>query len=326
MKIKYRLPTFGLITMLLLVACQLEREPAIINTPLATVTNTVKAPLEPTLTLLRPTTTKVIEIETMSTPVNVSTASATAVLETAASPSAFVTPTITAVTLTPLPTLAADDLAAAVAELLANPMNCEVPCWWGAIPGVTSLDEITHAVSPYNFHMSEYAEDEEVIYLLLEMEYVEDQANYEIGIVYNFSQSILIGITAYSPSIFEVLARFGHPDGVWLLALNDPREDHPTVWLNMVYLQKGMAVGYVVDADIQGDMVKGCFANEETGRLRLIEPDNAISYQEFSPIFGQDRLYLPLGEAANLTIGEFMQRFSDPAQPQCIEMPAELWE
>ncbi len=58
-------------------------------------------------------------------------------------------------TLTPLPTFAPEELETAVADLLANPMNCDVPCWWGAVPGVTSLDEIKHAVSPYNFDIYE---------------------------------------------------------------------------------------------------------------------------------------------------------------------------
>jgi hypothetical protein len=50
------------------------------------------------------------------------------------------TPTIP--TLTPLPTFAPEELETAVADLLANPMNCDVPCWWGAIPNDTTFFEI----------------------------------------------------------------------------------------------------------------------------------------------------------------------------------------
>lgn len=165
-----------------------------------------------------------------------------------------------------------------------------------------------------------------MVHLLVETGPIDGQGYYEIGIVYNFSNSILVGVTAYSQAISDVLAKYGRPDEVWLSAYNDPRETHPSVWLNIVYLQKGMAVRYVVDADIQDDRVTGCFANEETGLLRLIVPDRATSYQDFSSIFSQSRRFLPIEEATDMTMDDFMQQFIDPTQPQCIETPIELWE
>ena len=48
--------------------------------------------------------------------------------------------------------------------------------------------------------------------------------------------------------------------------------------------------------------------------------------RDFTPIFELDRRYLSLEEATSLTMDDFMQQFSDPTQPQCIETPIELWE
>lgn len=323
MKIKLALLTFGLITMLFLIACQSEKERAMINTPLATVTNTVKAqvPLEPTPTLLPPTTTKAQE--TTSAPVNVPVASATVVLETTTSPSVLVTSTVTAVTLTPLPTLAADELEAAVAELLANPMNCDVPCWWGAVPGTTKIEEIKHFLSPYNFDIVEY-EVEGQTYLRVGIGYVKERNDFEEIIVYGFSDSVLTGVTAYTPSIADILTKFGQPDEIWLSTGITPVPI--PVRLNLVYYQEGMAVGYVVDGFVENHMFNGCFAAEEKGSLRLILPHSATSYEAFPTIFEDDRRYLPLEEATSLTMEDFMQRFSDPSQPQCIETPIEIWD
>ena len=227
-------------------------------------------------------------------------------------------------TLTPLPTFAPDELETAVTDLLANPMNCDVPCWWGTVPNITRFNEIKHAISPYDFHISEYEENGEVVYLLLETGYVEEQGDYEIGIVYNFSDSILVGVTAYSPSISEVLAKYGQPGEVWLATGITPA---PIPFrLNLVYLQEGMAFGYVIDGDAQSGMFKGCFADEEMGRLRLLAPNTATSYKDFTPIFELDRRYLPLEEATDLSMAKFMQQFSDPNQPQCLETPIKLWD
>lgn len=223
------------------------------------------------------------------------------------------TPSPTAVppTLTPLPTIAAEELETAVADLLANPMNCDVPCWWGAIPGITSLNEIKYAVSPYNFDIYEYEENGEVIILRLGIGYVEWSGDFEVRVGYGFSHSILLDVLAYSPPISEFLAQYGQPDEVWLETMSFMRETLP-FRLNMVYLQEGMAVGYVVDGDIQDDIVIGCFAAEETGRLRLIVPNTATSYRDFPTIFEEERRYLPLEEATNLTMEDFVRRFGDP--------------
>ncbi len=325
MKIKLALLTFGLITMLFLAACQSKKEPASINTPLATVTNTIKAqvPIEATPTLLPPTATRVTGNETTSARINAPTASATVVLETATPPSPLVTATVTAVTLTPLPALTADERDAAVAELLANPMTCDVPCWWGAVPGTTKIDEITHFLSHYYFHIEEYRVEGQT-YLRV----VKKRNDFEEIIVYGFSDSVLTDVVAYTPSIAYILTKFGQPDEVWLSAMNDPRETQPLLWFLIIYLQQGIGIGYVVDGETQETSLRGCFT-EETELLldlHLVIPGSATKYQDYSTIFDKERLYLPLEEATDLTIDDFVQRFSDPAQPQCIETPAEIWD
>jgi hypothetical protein len=229
-------------------------------------------------------------------------------------------------TLTPLPTLEGEELETSVTRLLENPMNCDVPCWWGAIPGVTSINEIKHAISPYNFDIYEYYDEEGKVYFRLGIGHVEERNDFEVRLVYGFSDSILAGVTAYSPSTSEFLAKFGKPDEIWIETKSYKREGNLSVRLNLVYLQKGMAVGYVVDGDIQDNIVTGCFADKEKGRLFLLVPDTATSYKDFTPIFSLERRYLLLEEATSLTMDDFMQQFSDPSQPQCIETLTELWE
>jgi hypothetical protein len=322
MKAKYTLLFgFGWIVTLLTVSCESDTKPALATSPVELMTSTVVSQLSLELTTSSPlpTTTPVVNVENTPDLVLSPTASATVAPGTA-------TTTIVVATPAPLPTLEGEELELAVAELLANPMNCDMPCWWGAIPGVTSLYEIRHAISPYNFHISEYEEEGDVVYLLVETGYVQEQGDYEIGVVYNFSHSTLVGLTAYSPPISEILVKYNQPDEVWFSAFNDPREEHPTVWLNIVYLHIGMAANYVVDRVLQNDMAVGCFTDEATGRLRLITPNRATNYEDFSPLFSEDRHYTPLEEATSLTVEDFIQRFTDPTQPHCIETPAELWE
>jgi hypothetical protein len=310
----------GLVTILLFASCQSGREPL----PAGPVTGTmVSQPAFGQTTPLPLATTSVItEVETALSLADLDpTPSVTAISDTKMPQ----TPTIVAATLTPLPTLEGEQLEAAIAELLANPMNCDVPCWWGFIPGITNIAEIRHAISPFGFDISEYYDEEGNLYTRLGIGYVAERNDFEIRIGFWFSDSILAGVTAYSPSVSKILTEYGQPDEIWIETMGFMREDLP-VRLNMVYFQEGMAAGYVVDGDIQDGRVRGCFADKEIGRLRLVVPNSATSYRDFSTIFEKDRHYLPLEQATGLTMDEFIERFSDPTWPQCIETPTELWE
>jgi hypothetical protein len=304
--------TIAIFTILILLGCTSEELPP----------TQAGMPEVAPLSTLRPTA----QIDTPPPPDPDPTPSATVAPETPTTLPTIATPTTAAATLTPLPTLEGEELELAVAELLANPMNCDVPCWWGAVPGITSIDEIKHAMSPYNFGIYEYEEGGEVVHLRFDIENNEEQGGFEVRIVYNFTNSILTGVTAYSPSISEFLTKYGQPDEIRLWVNNDPRLTNPTVWLQIVYLQKGMAVGFITDMFVQDDKVAGCFAEIERGRLRLLAPDLVTYYKDFTPIFEVDRRYLSLESATDLTMEDFMQLFSDPTQPLCIETPAELWE
>jgi len=326
MKIKFSfLIGLGLIFMLLLISCQSGIESTTVTTTTAaTLTSTVVPQASLELTITVPVTATKVEPTTNPDPD--STKSSNIIPQTTTPTVA--TPTIIVATLTPLPTLVADELELAIEDLIANPMNCDVPCWWGAIPDITTMNEVKHSISPYNFDIYEYEVNGE-IYIRLGIKRIEEQNDFEVKIVYNFSDSILTGVTAYSPPISDIFAKYGQPDEVWLSAMNDPREHPPLLWFVIVYLQKGVGIGYVVDGNSQDDVITGCVANRDTERLRslrLIIPDSATGYKDFPSIFTEERLYLPLEEAVGLTTEDFMQLFNDPTQPQCIETPAELWE
>jgi len=323
--------TFGLTSIFLLVTCQSEMP---LNVPTSTVGAVAGTAISQSLSESitpspLPSVTSTVKVEATSTLIPDPLPSATAVLVTATPLLPSATPTIVDITPTPLPTLEGEELELAVAELLANPMNCDVPCWWGAKPGVTSVNDIKHIISPYNFDIYEYEyEDKGKLFtaMRLGIGHDEERNDFSIRVGFIFFNSILFDVSAYSPPISEVLAKYGQPDEIWLETVAEEYQGSLPVRLNMVYLEMGMAVGYVVDGDHHDDVVTGCFGDEEMGRLRLITPNTAISYNDFPIIFEADRRYLLLEEATSMTMDEFMQAFSDPTNPQCIETPAELWE
>lgn len=280
----------GLLVLLVLAACQtgVERETAVIPTPSIVPTSTAV----PILTSSPPTATQ--------TPV---------------------------VTLTPLPTFAPAELETAVADLLANPMNCDVPCWWGAIPGETTFFEIyqflgLHQFNDYVQYLDQVPDDS--FELRIRPEEEENAGQYGFRVMYGFNNNnVLTSLSAGSaPPISNVLEKFGQPDEVWVATGMAPET---IVRINMVYLQESMAFGHAAIGDVQDDMFKGCFS-DETGIVILKRSHSVTKHTDFFTLFEEDRLYLPLEETSDLTMDEFIEVFSDPTQAQCIETPIELWE
>jgi hypothetical protein len=324
--------SISFMAMLTFVSCLREVGQTTATLPPIIMVNTTLSQSSLDLSTASPMSTNTVEVKETATPSSnlITPATSPTIVPMTITPSStLVFPAIVPVTLTPLPTLKGEELESSVTELLADPMNCTIPCWWGYVPGTTSIDEIKYGISPYNFDVYEYYDEEGQTYLRLGIKYLEEQNDFDVKIVFRFSNSILTGITAYSPPISELLNKFGHPDEVWVSAMNDPREQPPIIWFIIVYLQKGLGIGYVVDGNVQDDMTIGCVADESTERLRslrLITPDSATSYRDFSVIYDKARLYLPLEQATNSTIEDFVQLFNEPTQAQCIETPIELWE
>jgi hypothetical protein len=326
MKLKYALLfSFGLVIMFLFVSCQSGTEPTMETTRAGTVTSTpvYQSSLELTTISLPPTAA--VMVKTTSTPVLGSTVSATIVSETIKPSPTLVESTIIPSTLTPLPTFTANELETAVAELLANSMNCgDVPCWWGAVPDETTVFEIQQFLARYKFE-DYYRRDNDHNQIPDYIELWFNEGQFDFRVMYSFQNSILQTVfSEQSPSLYEILKKYGEPDEVWLSTVSFVRDGNLSVRLNLVYLQAGMAVGYVVNGNLQNNIVTGCFF-DQVGLLSLGVPDSATSYKDFPAIFETDRRYLPLEEATGLTMDDFLQRFSDSTQPQCIETPAELW-
>ena len=315
----------SLTVMLLFVSCQSETESTIATSPATTVTSaaTSQSSLVSTTPAPLPTVTATIQVEMMADPVFDLIASPTFAPEIATLPPTLAALTIVAITLTPLPTFAADELETAMVELLANPMNCDVPCWWGATPSETTIFEVQQFLALY--HFTDYKSDDPD-HISLRIGYDENDNQLYFPVRYSFENHLLkIVYAGQLLPLYEILKRYNQPDEVWLSTVSFVREGDLFVRLNMIYLQKGMAVGYVVNGTLQNDTVTGCFA-DEVGRLRLNVPNSSTSYKDFSTIFEEDRHYLLLEESTGLTMDDFMQRFSDPTQPQCVETPTELWE
>ena len=318
MKLKNIFFCFGLV-IIISVSCQSKSEVDIVTTSYANVVTQTVIPSSSLIPTSAAQPTVTISVKPTSIPVSTAT---TIAIET-------VTPTITAITLTPLPTFTSIDQETAVAELSADPMNCDIPCWWGAIPDETTYFEIQQFLDLYRFtDYMRYLEQEDPnkrFELWMGFDEKENLSDYRVR--YAFDNNVLTSlVTEQAPSLVDITEKYGQPDEVWLSAMNDPRQNPPLLWFVAVYLQKGLGIGSVIDGSIQDDVLIGCFSNEEGSLLNLVSPNKVTSYKDFSTIYDRERLYLSVTEATGLTLEDFINYISDTSQPRCIETPTELWE
>jgi hypothetical protein len=265
------------------------------------------------------------------TPTRTPSATATRIPTETPTPTPSATATATTIpTLTPLPTFAPDELETAVADLLTNPMNCDVPCLWGAIPNDTTFFEIyqfleLHQLTDYMHYLEDEGPNDRFD---LWMGYDKNTNAYDFLVSYGFKNNVLRSLTSgIAPSIASAIEKFGQPDEVLVSASNDVRTWPPFIKIYMVYLQESITLGYSVEGNVQGDFIEACFA-DKMGYVHLREPNSTTRetiYDDFFMFHPEDNLYLSLGEATGLTIEDFSYQFSDSGKPQCIETSRNLW-
>ncbi|MCB9419560.1 MAG: hypothetical protein H6667_07140 [Ardenticatenaceae bacterium] len=321
--------SISIMATLTFVSCQREVRQTTATLPPTVTANTTlsQSPLD--LLTASPMLTNTVEIKETTIPSSTlidPTVLPTIVPMTIIPSSTPVSPTIVPVTLTPLPTLEGEALESSVAELLANPMNCTVPCWWGAIPNETTFFEILQFIELYQLddyirYLEQIPDDS----FELGIRPGENTGQYGFRVMYGFNNNNVLTFlsSGYAPPISNVLKKYGQPYEVWL-ATGIERPPMP-FRLNLVYLPESMAFGYVAGGNIQNDRIQGCFT-DETGSVFLKPLNSVTKHTGFYTLFEEDRLYLPLEKASNLSIDEFMETFSDPTQPHCIETPTELWK
>jgi hypothetical protein len=265
---------------------------------------------------------------TLTQPVRESTATPTH------SPTIPATSTFTPLppTWTPLPTLPPDEAQALVIELLDTNAGCRLPCWWGITPGVTTLDEALHILSPFTSLLSIRAFDQyhratfripfpEEAGTINHTYYVKNNIVEEIE-VYNWNYAT----HTYLP---EFLRTYGQPEEVWVRTAHpDVREVGPFE-LALFYPSQGILMDTPGGGGggIEGDIIRNCLRDMNWPFLFLWSPEIEITFTEaeekyLDPDMGY---FLPIYDATGMTVAEFYENFKDPNTTACLETPLDLW-
>jgi len=225
-----------------------------------------------------------------------------------------------------LPTLEPVDAEKAIQELLQQDLQCRLPCFWGIIPGQTSLEETQRIYNRLNMTF-------ELTYQDGDLQYYEARRGFDsvlgIGVMHKVEdgivQSITVGMSnskretssdewfAYSPQ--NLMRIYGMPSEVEFNVdyPHEPGFPPGTAWYTMaMYFEEKNLIVYYQDALTKsGDLVKVCPTTDGFSGVGIWLGKNPHN----PPL----RL-VPLEEATTLTKTQFYDLLTQGESNPCFDL------
>ena len=218
--------------------------------------------------------------------------------------------------------------------------NCQLPCWWGIVPGQTEWQVAEDFLNRFDKNIYRASSPPEGMYysvsipLPLEI-FIEEQTELSVlaqnNIIEIIDTRVSIGdtppgyLTQYELSVF--LTTYGQPSEVWLSTHSSPFEhDELPFSVALLYRDQGIVALYSDNGIKQGDMIHGCPQHNPATALSLWSPAQNITLEGVISGFAVfNRDFLPLEESTEINAVTFYEVFKVPDNTTCLETPANLW-
>lgn len=239
-------------------------------------------------------------------------------------------------TYTPLPTLPPTQLLDRVLVLLQNNNGCDLPCWWGILPGNTTWLQAWSFLSQFDssiyvagntksrqFANIQIAGPEQLFpasHLALDIEILN-------GLVHIINAYGFDNTQAFS--LQQLLSSHGQPLEVWIHTYRSYLGGIPPVDVLLFYPDQGILARYsteLTEIDESGDSASICL--DHSPSLTLWSPDERIDFDQAQDYARLDykeysKPLLSLESATGITLDEFYS-YRSKAQV-CLSTKLSLW-
>ena len=265
-------------------------------------------------------------------------------------------------TSTALPTLSPDNARQEVLRLLQEDSECKFPCFWGLVPGETSISDTMNILNVFTTlgDLSDFS-DNNMARLYIRVPVDSDEKL--LGITFNFDgndntlhwlvasvaieknqpatnplfDKMLFEEIANRLSLPQVLSTYGRPSDVKIFTYSAvPQGTTDEFILLLLYPEQGFMVEYIDSAGIYiqngkpNEMI-GCFADAYVYFLfwkpsKEIIIDDVISETNglylYSYMFDK---YRSIGDVTDLSLETFYTKFATADGRQCLMTPEDFW-
>lgn len=243
-------------------------------------------------------------------------------------------------TLTPLPTIAPEEAAAYVEELLETNGGCQFPCWWGIIPGETRWVDAKNFLDTFaiDYALTGFGGGRSGYGVYVPSVHSERHISYTFYVLDNFVYGVgtgIGGLTWRNYELHQILNTFGLPKEVWI----------ETFWREFLpfrvvlfYPHLGIMVLYENNGSTNGNQIVGCPQNIDDfpemsspprlPRLWLFTPDVDATFIDTADFIAETmgaENYLALEEATDMDVETFYETFKEADNTTCLITPSELW-
>lgn len=265
-------------------------------------------------------------------------------------------PTKPSLSLTPFPLLSAEQATIKLLDLLQDNGECQLPCFLGYLPGITTSEEMNQFFDQFVVSRSADTEisksqdgntqsvrfyfPQENLYFNAGMSSWENNNTKKVVILgmgtfltgpteYSWSSSYYEAVQYYM--LPQILKEYGKPSQVLILTFRDDRQ-RPDVtakefFLVLLYSEQGIYIKYKMDRQIVGNNFLGCPLKSFVD-VAVWNPEDQEAFKQVVEIMnngGDLSPYKPIDDATSMSIDEFYRIFTDPNSRGCIETPIDLW-
>jgi hypothetical protein len=242
-------------------------------------------------------------------------------------------------TQTPIPTIGAAENAEVILQLLQNNAGCELPCWWGIIPGKTTWQGAEEYL-----HSLDYAQSPRVGYFpnednkfLVEVQLAVPKSiwpYYYTHIYYVFDEVIQVidvipGNDIQTFSFLNLLKAKGLPKNFLFNTWFEMREDDFAFPVYLFYPDAGALAYFVFEAVVTSNGVRACLSDDPVVHILLWNPELDYSFSEaFDYRRGiGDPDYVELTDLKEFMpeIGQQISNYILTNEAVCVETPREIW-
>lgn len=350
MRIRKAVWTLGLLgfTSLVLVSCALLAEPALSPT---VATDAISSAPQPTQVTLSPVLEITMLAATTQPPAPAYMPTSTAIATPSRIPKQARTLTWTpgldiqptpwpsrTPTLTPRPTVPPGKAEALVLELFETNAGCDLPCWWGLVPGETKWSTAQNFLATFATRIGQTRTPDGFRYTVYLRVGVQEHPARRLVQDYVAENDVIksIGVelgatTRKGYSLSQVLSKYGRPSEVRIRTFSSSRDNTLPFYIVLFYQDKGIMVSYLDNAERAGDTIVGCPQNEDYPPLLwLSSPGETTSFLEVAaraPNFGveESEAYFPLSQVSELDLDSFYQTYVNTGGTSCLTTPAAQW-
>jgi hypothetical protein len=296
-----------------------------------TVTSPSTSPVAPSVSTLTTLPSPTLTLQPTSTPTAVP-----ASLTPTSTRRPTVTPPLNTATpsQTPVPTLEARQQAQVVADLLKTNGDCNLPCWWGIVPGSTQFRTIIDSFKQQGINLYlvgnlagvlqvDVPHPTQLFDYGFSMELIAEQgviSRLEVdGETYNLTQSRRFANDWQRYSLSNILQEYGQPSAIRFISGPPAERDAPVLYaLTLLYEPSGFAISYTGPAqfDNQSNVIHACPGIEQMNdiRLVLVSPGEPVS-KSSSELAD---LGPTLQETIGMSIEEFYGKFKRSNSRDCL--------